>query len=99
MSEIRRSRYYIASSEMQLFFGDTELAIADLQSAIEVKPSVTVSMRQAVIAAARGNFTESLSFLHQARAIDKSRSFLLPSRIAEIESLELIVQERLNESR
>ena len=85
MDTRERVIFNIYYSELLVHYGLIDDALSKLDHALEVEPSVDISIRQATLAGSVGRYDQALEILHGAIGTDEQRNFLLPSRREEID--------------
>ena len=89
------ARLYYLKSMIHTKKGDLDATMDALQKSIELQPSVSLALVQAYTLYTAGLYQEAMTFLSIARKIDDDRSFLIPSRMLEINSLESIIRKKM----
>ena len=91
----RRAAYYFYFSDLHVYFGNLDQALINLTRAFELNPVPQIPIRQAIMSASAGNYSDALVFLDRAKIADNSRTPFIPSVMDEISRLEQDFQ-RLN---
>ena len=88
LPDFRRAVFYFYYSDLFVYYGQLNPALINLTRAFEAKPVPQIPIRQAILSASAGNFSDALVFLDRARLADAAQSPLLPSTQAEIDRLQ-----------
>ncbi|MCG8415343.1 MAG: hypothetical protein MI746_14075 [Pseudomonadales bacterium] len=91
----RRASYHVFFSDLYVFFGMLNPALINLTQSFELNPAPQLPVRQAMLSASAGNYSDALIFLERAREAENSNNPLLPSIEDEIDRLERDFSERL----
>lgn len=92
----RRASYHFLRSDLFVHYRQLDPALIQLRYAFDLNPHPKIPMRQAVISASAGRYSDALVFLLRARAADKEQSFLLPSFEEEIRLMEVDINALLD---
>ena len=95
LPDLRRAGYHFYFSDLYVYYGRLNPALINLTQAFATNPIVQIPIRQALLSATAGNFSDALVFISRAREADLNRNPLLPSAMAEIELLEADFRRRL----
>jgi tetratricopeptide (TPR) repeat protein len=93
----RSARARFNFSNLYLLFNQPDQALEKLDEAYAFQPSISIRLRQAVVAGIAGNYELGLEFTKMARELDASRSRLLPSREAQIVRIESALLAQLDD--
>lgn len=91
----RTSLYYYNYANIHLLLGQAQQALEKLETGMAIQASVSIRLRQAVIAGLMGDFQAALVYTEHAREADLLRRRLMPSREPEIQRLEAIIRRQL----
>jgi tetratricopeptide (TPR) repeat protein len=91
----RKARLHYHFSNYFMGIAEPESALSELDNAIRLNQSVTLKLRQTVIAGLLGQYDRALEFAAQARALDAQRDTLLPSRESDISTVERLIREQM----
>lgn len=86
-TEDRLAGLYYLLSDLHVFYGNLDPALIALARAFEHRDSAEIPIRQAMLSASAGNFSDALVFLDRAAAADGRRDLLQPSERSEIARL------------
>ncbi len=93
----RSARARFNFSNLYLMFNQPDKALEKLEEAIAFQPSISIRLRQAVVAGIAGDYNLGLSFIEMARELDSNRSVPLPSREAQIAQIESALRAQLDD--
>lgn len=93
--ESRRSPFYTYFADLYIFHGMLDNALINISRAFEYRPVPQLPIRQAILSASAGNFSDALVFLERAKVADQNNNPLQPSMAAEIDRLEQDFRSRL----
>jgi tetratricopeptide (TPR) repeat protein len=82
-----KSNYYVNNRKF-------EEAMDALDIAIEFTPTVDFYLRKAVLLTSAGLYRQAVESIQNASEADKERSYLMPSRIKEIENVSMLLGEQ-----
>ncbi|MFM1895822.1 MAG: hypothetical protein RLZZ385_896 [Pseudomonadota bacterium] len=83
----RLANYYVIYSDFYVFQANLDQALIQLSKGFALRRDPVIPIRQAILSASAGNFSDALVFLERARQADAERRPLMPSSAAEIERL------------
>lgn len=84
-----RAGYYSSYSDLFFFLQRLDDGLEMLDRASEFESSIEYRIKQGLVASLFGQWDRALEFVELAREFDSNRSFLLPSRRASIDQMEL----------
>jgi len=95
MSPERKAGYHFLFSDLYVYLGDLNAALIQLSNAFRLQPLPELPIRQAILSASAGNYSDSLVFLGRAREANQKQSPLLPSFEEQISTIEADLNRRL----
>lgn len=84
----RRAAFHVFFSDLYVHFRVLNPALINLTRAFELNPDPQIPIRQAILSASAGNFSDAMVFLGRARQAESENNPLLPSLEGEIDRLE-----------
>lgn len=95
LSDRKRSGYHVFFADLYIHLRQLDPALINLSRAFDYRAYPGFPVRQAILSATAGRFSDALIFLERARQANAERNWLLPSIDAEIERLERDFRGRL----
>jgi len=95
MSPNRRAGYHFLYSDLYVYLRQLNQALVQLSNAYRLHPVPDIPIRQAILSASAGNYSDSLVFLGRAREANELQSPLLPSFEPQIAAMEADLQRML----
>jgi len=95
MSPNRRAGYHFLYSDLYVYLRQLNQALVQLSNAYRLHPVPDIPIRQAILSASAGNYSDSLVFLGRAREANELQSPLLPSFEPQIAAMESDLQRML----
>jgi len=97
--ESRRAPFHTYFADLYIFHGRLDNALINISRAFAFRPVPQLPVRQAILSASAGNFSDALVFLERAKVADQNNSPLQPSMAAEIDRLEQDFRSRVDADR
>lgn len=95
INQQKKIKFLLLKSELYIKDHNLKGALKSLDQALQIKPSITIILRQAELLANANVLNAALGQLSLATAIDKMRSPLLPSRQNEIDNLRSKIETKM----
>lgn len=88
LTDRKRAGYHIYFSDVYASMGLLDPALIQVSRAFQINPNPRFPLRQALMSASAGRFSDALIFLERARAADAERNPALPSIAEQLDALE-----------
>ncbi len=98
MTEGRRASFYALFADLYVLHGRLDNALINLTRAFQIRPLPDIPIKQAIMSASAGNFSDSLIFLQRARDALVYQHPMAPSAEPEIDRLEADFSARVSQS-
>lgn len=92
----RRAPFHTYFADLYIYHGQLDNALINLSRAFAFRPVPQLPVRQAILSASAGNFSDALVFLERAKIAERNNNPLKPSMAAEIDRLERDFRSRLD---